>query len=167
MAPNKNKQVNYTAKDIFNSAKSFFKAFQAVSSRLSTTDDVTLFAPIITLDAFCIELYLKCLYMIENSRPFHHNTHDLYTLYMNISEDSRGHIKTLHQFIAENDQQVKQLMVLAGNFSLELEGVLSEIRGTFLNWRYNYEKNINGFPTGHIILMAVRERILDLNPTWR
>lgn len=158
--------MNYTAKDIYTSANNFNVASLALNEKLSETDDVaTYLAPIITVTSFTIELYLKCIYLIENGKPAP-KKHNLDVLFGLLREDSKKIIETIYNMCVQNNQNVMALKARVPEMNVDLEHVFSEISEAFVKWRYSYQEPICGFPTGGQIIEALITRIKLFGPEW-
>lgn len=158
--------MDYTAKDIFRVANSFATASSVISERLSETGDVgTYIAPYITLASFAIELYLKCIHMIDNNKPAP-STHELYRLYANLSEESRIVIEMVYDLLVEQDPVIKATKEKVPEMKTDLDSVFKEISSAFTKWRYSYEKKLTGFPASGPLLTALKGRIKILKPEW-
>jgi len=158
--------MDYTAKDILDTANSFEAASQAVVEKLKQTNDIGMYiAPFITLSSFAIELFLKCIYMIENGKPAPF-THGLAELFALLSEESRVVVTMIYDLSAQQDPVVKTLLEKVPDTKLDLVSVLQETSEAFKKWRYSYQKKFTGFPTSGPLIHALRARIKILEPDW-
>lgn len=158
--------MNYTEKDIYESANNFYLASLAVNEKLSKTDDIQVYiAPITTLTSFSIELYLKCIYMIENNKPAE-NIHGLDKLFDALGDESKLLIKFFYDNFIQQDLLVNELKKQVPELNTNLEDVLKESSKAFIKWRYSYEKNLCDFPSGTTIINALKARIKTLKPDW-
>jgi hypothetical protein len=158
--------MNYTAKDIYTTANNFLAASNVISQKLSETNDVgTYIAPFVTVTSFAIELYLKCIYMIETGKPAP-NIHDLNQLYRKLGEESKIVIEMVYNMLVQQDPTVNALKEKVPEMKTDLDSVLKEISGAFIKWRYSYEKKLTGFPASGPIINALKGRIKILKPEW-
>jgi len=158
--------MNYTAKDIFNSASSFDWASVAVIEKSDQTNDVgTFMAPFVTLSAFSIELYLKCIYTIEYGKDAPYQ-HDLDKLFSKLTDESRVVIRMFYDMFVEKDVVVNAMLVQVPEAKIDLDSVLKESGKAFEKWRYSYQRNITGFPASRPLIQALRARIQILKPEW-
>lgn len=158
--------MNYTAKNIYDSANKFKVASDALSEKLSLTNDVeTYIAPFIVNAAFSIELYLKCLYMIENNKPSRY-THNFFDIYKHLSNDSKGFIEAVFNMLLEQDSLFKELQKRIPSTDTEFESILREAGNAFARWRYSYEGKLTSFPSSNSIITALILRIKMLEPKW-
>ncbi|MGY4796022.1 hypothetical protein ACVNNN_13550 [Lysinibacillus fusiformis] len=158
--------MNYNAKEIYNTAKSFLAASIALNKKLSETNDIsTYIAPIVTNTSFSIELLLKCIYMIEKGQPAP-NIHHLDKLYRKLSDESRTIIEMIYDMLVSQSQTTMVLKQKVPEMKIDLDSALKEMSSAFINWRYSYEKKLTGFPTAGPIIDALMGRIKILEPDW-
>ncbi|WP_342577665.1 hypothetical protein [Psychrobacillus sp. FSL K6-2843] len=157
--------MNYTAKSIYNTANSFLAASNALNEKLSYTNDIdTYIAPIITNTSFCIELYIKCIYMIEKGQPIH--GHFLDKLYRKLSKESRDIIEALYDMLLQQSPSDIALKQKAPGMKSDIGTVLEDMAGAFIKWRYRHEGGLTGFQASGPIIDALRHRIKMLEPEW-
>lgn len=157
--------MDYTAKDIYQSANNFLAASNALNEKLTLTNDIgTYIAPIITNTAFSIELYLKCLYLIEKGKPA--KGHFLDKLYRDLTKETREIIEVTYDMLVPQSQTIALLKQKVPNMKTDLESVLKEMSNSFVKWRYSYEGGITGFPASGPLIDAIRLRIKMLKPDW-
>lgn len=158
--------MDYTSRDIFDTANNFAEATRALNEKLSTTNDVgTYIAPIMTNASFSIELYMKCIFMIENGRPAP-KIHELDKLFARLGDDSKAFIGLLYNKFVGGSPSVKALLENVPEVKIDLPSVLKEASRTFEKWRYRFQKNLTGFPTSGQLMDALRARIQMLKPEW-
>lgn len=158
--------MDYTAKDIYDSANNFQAASNVLSQKISETNDIgTYIAPFITVTSFAIELYLKCIYVIETGKPAP-GIHDLEKLYGNLGEESKIVIEMVYNMLVQQDPIVNAMKEKVPEMKTDLESVFKEISGAFIKWRYSYEKKVTGFPTSGPIINALKGRVKILKPEW-
>lgn len=157
--------MNYDVKSIFTQANNFLAASNALNEKLSETDDIgTYIGPIITNTAFTIELYIKCIYMIEKRQPV--QGHFLDKLYRKLSKESRDIIEAIYDMLVPQSQTIMMLKQQVPDMKIDLDSVLKEMSGAFVKWRYSYEGNLTGFPASGPVIDALRGRIKILKPEW-
>ncbi len=118
------------------------------------------FIPWVVNSAFALEVYLKCLYAIENGR-FPAKIHSLLDLYKGQTAKSRAAIAGLY---------AKSVALGPQSSSQDIEMVLEWAKHAFEEWRYRYEEISKPGPFGtnvEIVCNAVRERIIQLRPGWK
>jgi len=159
--------LNYSAEEIYNTANSFLAASNALNQKLSETNDVgTYIAPIITNTAFSIELYLKCIYMIEHKKPAP-NIHQLDKLYQKLSEENRIVIKMIFDMLVPQSKTDMTLKEKIPGTELNLDSVLKDMSSAFINWRYSFEKRLTSFAASGPLIDALKGRIKILEPKWK
>jgi hypothetical protein len=158
--------MNYSAENVFRTGEQFFAATNAISEKLSQTNNVQLYlAPYITNMALTIELYLKCLYFMDTGKK-PPRSHDLKQMYNALKEESKAWIRAQYDFFVSIDEGIKVMKLNVPEMQTELEVVLKDINNAFMNWRYNHEGNLTSFPTGGPLSQALRARIKTLKPEW-
>ncbi|ARU60706.1 hypothetical protein CBW65_06110 [Tumebacillus avium] len=158
--------MKYEAKDIYNTANSFLAASNALNQKLSETNDVgTYIAPIITNAAFSIELYLKCIYLIENKKPAP-NIHQLDKLYKGLSDESKAVIEVIYNVLIIQSGTDMAMKEKVPETNLDLDSVLKGMSSAFINWRYSFEKRFTGFAGSGPLINALKSRIKILEPGW-
>lgn len=157
--------MNYTAKEIFITANNFLAASNALNEKLSATNDIgTYIAPIITNTSFCIELYIKCIYMIEKGQPVH--GHFLDKLYRKLSKESRDTIEAVYDMLLQQSPTDIALKHKVPDMKTDLGSVLQDMAKAFIKWRYRHEGGLTGFQASGPIIDALRHRIKMLEPEW-
>jgi hypothetical protein len=120
--------------------------------------------PTVTNAAFALEMYLKCLLVVEGGNQ--KSGHDLQKLFMDLSPETQTELTKAH------DNFVKEHPIFAAKIKIkgqrtDLKSLLSHARGAFVNFRYMSEKpagesgwGLSGFTR------IVRDRILAYHPDW-
>jgi len=157
----------WNPKDIFNSAESFYKSANIIALEFSKTSDFSLISPILTIDSLAIELYFKSIYILENSKNSNEQ-HNLLRLFNSLSANTKTKINECYnQFMSVDKQLIFLSKELKGApFNLDIVSVLSEISNAFIEWRYIYEGNTKGFPSGQAIIKASRFYLQNIKPEW-
>jgi hypothetical protein len=162
--------MSYDAHEIFRHAVAFEDAADALQDRLAggPVSDATPasqtvnasrndFCPQIVLEAFAIELYLKCIATIETGdTPGGH--HDLWRYFKRLPADSKRRIT----------QHYKE--VLEGTVAplLDIEQALKQSAEAFELFRYLYEHLDKTLVySASMVTTAARRRILEMQPTWK
>jgi len=115
--------------------------------------------------AFAVELYLKCLLAVEDSQiP---DTHNLKTLFNQLSRESRGKIRKRHDGLAKDHPVLSGFRQSLG-IKTDLNSLLEHGQDVFIQFRYMFEGIPDRIePVGFALEMfgrIVRNRILDLRP---
>jgi hypothetical protein len=149
-------------KTVFSQAEVFRTGSQILGGYLPN-----LAIPWVVCAAFSLELYLKCLLLIEGGST--EKKHDLEKLFANISCTSREAIRKNY----ENKRVVRDAMFAGAHVPppppSDFDFVLHASALAFEKFRYAYEGLIEdgqGWLAGDIG-ECVRERIIALHPDWR
>jgi hypothetical protein len=130
--------------------------------------------------AISIELYFKCLYVLENidvigieniERKFQKYRHDIGKLFVNLNNETQDGIKdTFHTYVkTERTLDLKSQFekILGKPIEYDLHTSLSENRLAFDNLRYVFDQSNLGSLTGtEALRMAVISQIRKINPRW-
>ena len=105
--------------------------------------------------AFSVELYLKCLLLLTiGTVP---KSHKLLDLYDALPTDTKDVAQAKYYAVAPRSSQLRD--------------VLAEHNGTFVEWRYLFEKQDKPFSLDWLSLRdaatALHEATLSLQPDWR
>jgi len=153
-------------KEIFNTAEVFSRAADLINKEMQTNKDFSLMAPFVVNRAFSLELYLKCLIVLEKGFiPKDKKVHGLKDLYGLISAKSKQVIKSNYNKLVANDITLK-IAHREKNIDLDLSTVLNKISSAFVKWRYIYEKNFTDFYSVKTIAISIKKRIFELKPEW-
>jgi hypothetical protein len=115
--------------------------------------------------AFAVELYLKCLLAVEGSQiP---DTHNLKTLFNQLSRQSKDKIRKRHNRLAKEHPVLSGFRQRLG-IKTDLDSLLEDGQDVFIQFRYMFEGIPDRIkPVGFALEMfgrIVRNRILDLRP---
>ena len=137
----------------YRSARLFEQAGNMAEQQIGMRSEVPLFTPVIINSAFSLEIYIKCLIMIETgSRPSRGVT--LSELFASLSNDSKTAIE---QYFDET----------TGGAKPDFLSIINEISVAFALWLDAHEKfngqSLNGVGA---IFYAVKRRIRELKPEW-
>ncbi|MBG9585560.1 hypothetical protein [Cytobacillus firmus] len=159
--------MDYSAKDIFKSANNFHVAAITLFEKLDETKDVgTYLAPNITVSSFTLELYLKCIYMLENKRAAP-NMHALDKLFDLLSIESKHIIEYVYNSLVQRSPSIQELKRIFLEKDLRLESVIKEMSHAFVKWRYSYEKKqLPDYTGASEIIEGLKARIRMLEPEW-
>lgn len=113
---------------------------------------------------FSIELFLKCLIMIESQKKAPHK-HELDFLYNQLSVQSKQIIKKSFDKKINESLTLKAAKNSGVIFNADLNNVLRDIKNAFVEWRY---MSIDGMPKRSIIgtsqlTSSIKERINELH----
>jgi hypothetical protein len=159
-------RMNYKARDVCLTANNFFAASAALNEKIGQTNDIgTYIAPYVTVTSFTIELYLKCIFMLDKGKSAP-NIHDLAKLYNSLGDESKIVIEKVYEMAVSHDPIVNAMRAQVPEMITDLNKVFKEISGAFVKWRYSYERKITGFPTSGPIIEALRARVRMIHPDW-
>jgi hypothetical protein len=150
-----------SAKSIYRLALSFDTAVALMQNTFANHRNVgRLIFPLSVCSAFALELYLKCLIVIEGQAA--PRTHDLAALFAQLSADAQADIKRRY-----NEYRAG----LPDGFPInhDIEDALKKSARAFEKLRYVYEGRLNegdGWAC-HQVMVAVRDRIDSLHPGWK
>ncbi|MDQ0191183.1 hypothetical protein JI721_04145 [Alicyclobacillus cycloheptanicus] len=158
--------MRYDAQDVFKTATGFDAATAAIVAKLGQTNDIaTYVSPFVTVASFTIEVYLKCLFMLDHGRPAP-RSHKWDTLFGQLSKENRVEIEKLYNQFVATDPLVQDMVQRVPGTKLDLSSFLKDAGSAFVNWRYMYERKLTSFPTSGPLIRALRERIQTLKPEW-
>ena len=170
-----------TADGIFKQAESYFQAAHVLfmhATQLIGFQPQLIF-PSTVCEAFSLELFLKCLMLVEGTQ--YKPGHDLEKLFDHLSVDSKAHIRA---HCERGLAQIQQMMNMAHQQyqqtgkgmaepppRIDFEYALASSRRAFEAYRYVHEGKSAMEPGGNWlgkpILHSVRDRILILRPEWK
>lgn len=157
-----NNEQNDKVKQMFLQARRFKNAGAVLADKWSETDDIDLYvAPFIVNSSFAIELYLKCIYMIENGKE-PNRVHKLDLLYKKLSRESKDSIAAIFMLVNERSGSYHALKDKVPGFDWSIEGVLASASQAFVNWRYSFEGNLTSFSSPQSIFIALESCIFML-----
>ena len=153
-------------KRVFTTAEVYRASAQVLSKFIANGMPHYMF-PMVTCSAFSLELYLKCLILIEGNES--EKSHDLERLFSSLAGESQIAIRTNYQKCAIHE--TAKLFAARGmppHPSTDFDFVLHASASAFENFRYAYE-GIRKNPAGWMadpIRDCVRERILESYRDW-
>jgi hypothetical protein len=165
-----------TPRGLFQQAESFFQSAVLLfnnATQIPRYFNPQFIFPSLVCEAFSLELYLKCVIVIEESE--YPATHDLEKLYALITAENRTEIEKIcsphmaQQQSMQNayHQHTKQPGAAP---TVTFQSMLHASHKAFETFRYVHEKNTlsdgEGWQGGPIV-RSVRERLMILRPEWR
>lgn len=149
----------------FMTAEAFLQACALVDKAVRRGEFVTV-GVVATLEAFTLELHLKCLLLLEEGLP--KRGHDTFRLFKYLSPTTQAeliqafaqYIAQYPEFLAEGKQR---------NLPCDLESLLIRGRHAFEVFRYGHE-NVGKSKTIWALkglIVVIRERILTAKPEWK
>jgi len=142
------------------SAALLFQANSRVMSGPQRTVETPYLLPGIVCDALAVELYMKCLAVVEHGDCL--RTHSLCDLFSGLSDDSQSAVTRTFDRLVLANPVAQAMKAQFPQVSLAIGDVLREMDLVFEQARYAYEKELNGAYGLGELAKAVRERILEL-----
>lgn len=151
-----------TADEIFRAAWGFSKA----TDLLDLSGDGKCGVAGAVNEAFCLELYLKCLLMLETGKQAH--GHKLKALFEGLSATNQAKVQTYYDEDLGPDKSVT-VQVRGKTYTSDLNGVLLATDNSFVEWRYLFEEKYDPKPIlgWQSLRAALCRLILELRPDWQ
>ena len=132
----------------------------------NTSMDSVLRVPFVVMDAFSLELYLKCLQVIEKGSA--DRGHKCKRLFASLSPGMRDSVRALYvQILRKESRLVGRLHRDRPEVKTDIDSILDLSNDVFENVRYLYEGNKPTMFYWPLLAMAVRSTILAINPDWK
>jgi len=162
MAAKQKRSGQADSKLAFLSAEAFLEICKVLIAAVRRGNMKILTLAIATNAAFSLEMYLKCLLLLEEGRaPY---GHDIYRLFHSLSQSTRSELTKDHEAFVNSKPSFAAQARQTGT-STNLEELLKLGRNAFTAFRYAHEQipsktdfGLNG------LTCCVRERILKLRP---
>jgi hypothetical protein len=138
------------AKTAWNIARSFRGSSMHLMSFWNAPDALAMRTiPGIVCGAFAVELYLKCLLVLDGTEVREHAPSELFAA---LKPDTRKHVAKFFPTSSEGD----------------VKRILTGLDGAFVGWRYVYEGRKNHIDHGVLdtAFESLERAILDLHPDW-
>jgi hypothetical protein len=169
---------------IFSQANAFEMAAVKLSNIAGIEAGSTAIPRIVNL-VFSLELYLKCLILLETNKS--ERGHNLKVLFSLVSTTAQQNIKNTYQdFLDKNphiEREAKEFAALlqkhAAQFAIpssftytgvDFDTIIDESKDAFQQFRYIFDPTLNknkvSFSTLQSIASAIKKAIWDLEPTW-
>lgn len=151
-------------KHVLRSAEQFEQTANLVNQQIGMGGHHPPIAPFIVNITFSIELYLKCLIVMEkNSKP--KKTHSLYTLFKEVSSASRKAITDDFNDLINSDPMTNAMKKEIPHLKTDIHSVLLGMNKAFEQWRYH---SIDGMAQSSVmgtneLITAIKSRIKELD----
>jgi hypothetical protein len=114
---------------------------------------------------FSIELYFKCILVIENPSAMPYG-HSLLQLFNNLSANVQKRIEHFYGELLAKDPIFPVVQTHFPNADYSLLAVITESSDCFTKWRYVYEEpSAEGHRAGNV-RGAARNAIIEMRPAW-
>lgn len=153
------------AKDVFIQAYRFRSTARVIGDLVRYGDEKNLDLysdPFVVNASFSIELYLKCIGIIESGDEKTPYIHELDKLYDALSVEIQNKLSDV--FIKENEKLGSYHLVKKNGFDFDwsLRNVLKESSKAFVKWRYSYEGNLPDIISIKAVIFALETIIFEL-----
>ncbi len=152
-----------SAKDAFRTAEAFLEASEVLHTDGKAGNDRLLVPVFAVLAAFQLEMYLKCLLLIEEN--LHREGHDVLKLFQYLSDKTQAELTQAHEaYIADSPDFLAHLK--AKNISPDLLTLLEHGRNALTDFRYAYQGKAKSIWALTSLTMSIRARIKKARPEW-
>ncbi|MGA2483347.1 MAG: hypothetical protein ABSF92_09530 [Candidatus Acidiferrales bacterium] len=163
MAANSKNVVKADPKGIFGTAEVYLTGASMLANRLPD-----LMFPWVMCSAFSLELYLKCLILVE--RGTLEKGHDLADLFSKTTPESQKAIRASYESHKAKMEAMYAAVKGIPAPKTDFDYVLHISADAFVKFRYAFEQGTGGGDFGWSaspISECVRGRLLELHPDWR
>jgi len=157
------KQIFISAQNFGNSAKLLeHLSSQILSQHPGPSELPPFFQPSVVCMAFSVELFLKCLILVEkgNFQP----THKIQELYLKLPMTSQKAISDKFDEFIATSPTIRAMQAEYPNISSKLDDVLKVVNEAFVDWRYIFEGNAGSLYGLGELCEAIRGRIIEIKP---
>lgn len=124
------------------------------------TVEVPFVVPAMVCSAFSVELFVKCLVMVERGET--PRGHQLKTLFSLLSSSSQATVAQRFDELIGSNPNAQAMKAQFPHVSLAIDDVLETVNRVFEQWRYAYEGEAGSAYGLGELAQAVRQRIVDL-----
>jgi hypothetical protein len=155
--------IKANATEIFKNAEAYFKVYRLVSQQQENNHySLPMIEASLTNHAFACELYLKCIYCIENNEST--ERHEPHLVFEKLKLQTQQAIAEIYYKIQESPESKSQHIGMANT---DLISILTEAKTAYQRFRYAYEARSDAFAYRmHDVLKACRRYILQIYPEW-
>jgi hypothetical protein len=124
-------------------------------------------APSATVDSFALELYLKCLHMMDHGIPV--RGHDLKAIYAKLKPNTRSRLRTNYAAEVSKSPAVATMRKSVRRKFVGFQAYLNVSNLAFMQMRYLFEGNSHGkqqVAYWPLLRLAARKSVLDIMPDW-
>jgi hypothetical protein len=157
---------------IFTTAQLFHESDFVLSTHATQRKDYPFFISSAVNGALALELYLKCLILIDTGKAIQ-NTHNYWILFQKLKRETQTEIKdwyarlppSLIEIASQHDPGLKEQ-----NKEFTLEAELKRSQDAFVMWRYVYELGSHSGETTTSASGRVRDSVIQVirarQPNW-
>lgn len=153
-----------SAENAFRTAEAFSEASEGLHKSGREGNDKLLVLVFATLASFQLEMYLKCLLLVEQG--LHREGHDVLKLFRCLSDKTQAELTAAHDEY-QSDFPPALAELKRRNIPSDLITLLDRGRRAFMDFRYAHENKGNSFWALTGLTRLIRERILRLRPEWK
>ena len=150
--------------EIFLAASDLLSNFILPPGIVPGASDARMVIPRMMNRAFALELYLKCLILLDGGTiPM---SHEYDVLFNRLSDLTKADLERRYEESIQSNSVALAIKSHFASAEFGLPQVLAAEARAFVRWRYVFE----GVPPSFLsewLLQAARERALDCNPDWQ
>lgn len=132
-------------KEIFKQGYRFRNTAAVIGNLYDDNEDLYK-GPFIVNAAFSLELYLKCIYLIENPNQKIPHFHNLDDIFYALSKDAQDYSIRIFSATNRGLSSYQALKHFTIDFDWTLQSVLKRASKAFVKWRYSYEYDESDLP---------------------
>jgi hypothetical protein len=159
---------NDIAKKIFDNAEVFHLAYNSLNNLI--TQDMRYLIPGAVNGALALELYMKCLYMLEKHELV--KVHELEKIFDKLSTETKETLKNNFNLCLNTKEVKDQLSLMEKESKMkppaDFRGFIEEAEKVFLKARYFFEKeqfSFNCYPKiREVLIKRINELDSNINP---
>jgi hypothetical protein len=124
-------------------------------------------APSAMVDSFALELYLKCLHMMDHAAPV--RGHDLKAIYARLKPHTRSRLRINYAAEVSKSPAVATMRKSVRRKFVGFRAYLNVSNLAFVQVRYLFEGNSSGkqqIAYWPLLRLAARKSVLDIMPEW-
>jgi hypothetical protein len=149
----------------FLSGEAFLEICKVLIAAIKSGNTRILTLAIATNAAFSLEMYLKCLLLLEHGQA--PRVHDIYDLFHALSSSTQSELTKDHEKFVNSNPLFLEQACQTGS-TTDLEELLKLGRNAFTDFRYAHEQIPSGTVWGlNGLTFCVCQRILKLRPDWK
>lgn len=150
---------------IYNTAQQFENTANYLAQQIPLSMPKPPVIPFAVNVTFSVEMYLKCLILIETKEP-PKKIHELHDLYKSLSNDSQTSIRMEFEKLTQNSPFQNTKGTPFATMKIDIDSVLQRMNRTFVGWRYaplEKPKEGSGVSNTAELITAIKKRINELH----